>query len=73
MVHEKSNSIKKTRKPLQEVIEIQDEVKIKIGKGLQQVSEIDDEELKKECIRITTSQRKKGRYHQLVQQQQQKE
>ena len=36
--------LKKTRKPLQEVIEIQDEVKIKIGKGLQEVSEIDDEE-----------------------------
>ena len=52
------------------MIEIQDEVKIKIGKGLQQMIEIDYEESKKECIRITTSQRKKGRYHQLVQQQQ---
>lgn len=55
----------KKRKPLQEVIEIQDEVKIKIGKGLQQVIEIDDEELKKECIRITTSQRKKGMFQQM--------
>ena len=37
--------LKKNRKPfIQEVIEIQDEIKIKIGIGLQQVIEIDDEE-----------------------------
>ena len=51
--------LKKTRKPLQEVIEIQDEVKIKIGKGLQQVIEIDDEELKRmhQDNNVTTKER----------------